>query len=103
RAHACDSEEARVDDGTHGRIETGDVLVVRYEGPRGGPGMREMLALTASVFGAGLGRDVALATDGRFSGATHGVSVGHVTPEAAVGGPIALVEEGDEVAIDVEE
>jgi len=102
RARPFDSEEAAFDAVTHGRIEKGDVLIVRYEGPRGGPGMREMLALTAAVFGAGLGRDVALATDGRFSGATHGVSVGHVAPEAAAGGPIALVEEGDEVAIDVE-
>src|SRR5205823_9112816 len=86
----------------NGRIQKGDVIIVRYEGPKGGPGMREMLALTAAVFGAGLGRDVALATDGRFSGATHGICVGHVAPEAAVGGPIALVQEGDEILIDVD-
>ena len=102
RARPFDSEEAAFDAVTHGRIEKGDVIIVRYEGPKGGPGMREMLALTAAVFGAGLGRDVALATDGRFSGATHGISVGHVAPEAAVGGPIALVREGDEVVIDVD-
>jgi dihydroxy-acid dehydratase len=87
---------------THGRVRPGDFLVVRYEGPKGGPGMREMLALTAAVVGAGLGRDVALATDGRFSGATHGFAVGHVAPEAAVGGPMALVHEGDEVVLDVD-
>jgi dihydroxy-acid dehydratase len=102
RARPFDSEEGAFDAVTHGRIERGDVIIVRYEGPKGGPGMREMLALTAAVFGAGLGRDVALATDGRFSGATHGISVGHVAPEAAVGGPIALVREGDEILIDVE-
>jgi dihydroxy-acid dehydratase len=102
RARPFDSEEAAFDAVTHGRIERGDVIIVRYEGPKGGPGMREMLALTAAVFGAGLGRDVALATDGRFSGATHGISVGHVAPEAAVGGPIALVREGDEILIDVD-
>jgi dihydroxy-acid dehydratase len=102
RARPFDSEEAAFDAVTHGRIEKGDVIIVRYEGPKGGPGMREMLALTAAVFGAGLGRDVALATDGRFSGATHGISVGHVAPEAAVGGPIALVREGDVVVIDVD-
>src|SRR5207247_10421718 len=102
RARPFDSEEAAFDAVTHGRIKAGDVLIVRYEGPKGGPGMREMLALTAAVVGAGLSKDGALATDGRFSGATHGVSVGHVAPEAAVGGPIALVEEGDEIVIDVE-
>jgi dihydroxy-acid dehydratase len=102
RARPFDSEEAAFDAVTHGRIEKGDVIIVRYEGPKGGPGMREMLALTAAVFGAGLGRDVALATDGRFSGATHGISVGHVAPEAAVGGPIALIREDDEVVIDVD-
>ena len=102
RARPFDSEEAAFEAVTKGRIEKGDVLIVRYEGPKGGPGMREMLALTAAVFGAGLGRDVALATDGRFSGATHGMCVGHVAPEAAVGGPIALVREGDEIVIDVD-
>ena len=83
-------------------IKSGDVLVIRYEGPKGGPGMREMLAVTAAIVGQGLGEEVALITDGRFSGATHGLMVGHVAPEAAVGGPIALVEEGDSVTLDVD-
>jgi dihydroxy-acid dehydratase len=87
---------------TEGRIQPGDVIVVRYEGPRGGPGMREMLAVTAAVVGTGLSRDVALVTDGRFSGATHGFAVGHIAPEAAVGGPIGLVEDGDPIVLDVE-
>jgi dihydroxy-acid dehydratase len=85
-----------------GRIRPGDVVVIRYEGPKGGPGMREMLGVTGAIVGAGLGEEVALITDGRFSGATHGLMVGHVAPEAAVGGPIALLREGDEVTIDVE-
>ncbi|MEX2528202.1 MAG: dihydroxy-acid dehydratase [Gemmatimonadota bacterium] len=85
-----------------GRIQPGDVMVIRYEGPRGGPGMREMLGVTAAVVGAGLGSDVALLTDGRFSGATHGLMAGHVAPEAAVGGPIAALREGDTVVMDVE-
>ena len=76
------------------------MVVVRYEGPKGGPGMREMLAVTAAIVGQGLGEDVALLTDGRFSGATHGLMVGHVAPEAAVGGPIALVKDGDIVNVD---
>ncbi|HET6331411.1 MAG TPA: dihydroxy-acid dehydratase [Holophagaceae bacterium] len=84
-----------------GRIEPGDVVVIRYEGPKGGPGMREMLAVTAALVGAGLGESVALLTDGRFSGATKGLMAGHVSPEAAVGGPIALVREGDTVIFDV--
>jgi dihydroxy-acid dehydratase len=84
-----------------GRIDHGDVLVIRYEGPRGGPGMREMLDVTAALMGAGLGETVALLTDGRFSGATRGLMAGHVAPEAAVGGPIALVREGDTVVFDV--
>ncbi len=84
-----------------GGITDGDVIVIRYEGPTGGPGMREMLAVTSAVKGAGLGSTVALLTDGRFSGATHGFSIGHVAPEAANGGPIALVEDGDRVRIDV--
>lgn len=83
------------------QIEPGDVVVIRYEGPRGGPGMREMLAVTAAIVGAGLGDSVALITDGRFSGATHGLVIGHVTPEAAVGGPIALIADGDIIRIDV--
>jgi len=83
-------------------IEPGDVVVIRYEGPAGGPGMREMLHVTASLVGAGLGDEVALITDGRFSGATHGLMVGHVAPEAAHGGPIALLRKGDVVTIDVD-
>jgi len=85
-----------------GTIKAGDVVVIRYEGPKGGPGMREMLGVTGAIVGAGLGESVALITDGRFSGATHGVMVGHVAPEAAVGGPIGLVHEGDEITIDIE-
>jgi dihydroxy-acid dehydratase len=80
----------------------GDVLVVRYEGPAGGPGMREMLSVTSSVVGAGLGESVALVTDGRFSGATRGLMVGHVAPEAARGGPLALVRDGDTITIDID-
>jgi dihydroxy-acid dehydratase len=82
------------------RIREGDVVVIRYEGPVGGPGMREMLAPTAAIIGEGLGDKVALITDGRFSGGTYGMVVGHVAPEAAVGGPIALVEEGDSITVD---
>jgi len=85
-----------------GRIRKGDVVVIRYEGPRGGPGMREMLGVTAAIMGAGLGADVALLTDGRFSGATRGLMAGHVAPEAFVGGPIAFVEEGDTISFDVD-
>jgi dihydroxy-acid dehydratase len=85
-----------------GEIKAGDVVVIRYEGPKGGPGMREMLAPTSAIIGAGLGDSVGLITDGRFSGATHGIVVGHVAPEAAVGGTIALVEEGDSITIDAE-
>src|SRR5947199_7521207 len=87
---------------TTGRIVAGDVVVIRNEGPAGGPGMREMLAVTAAINGAGLGSEVALLTDGRFSGATHGFMAGHVAPEAARGGPIAAVRDGDEVTIDVD-
>ena len=83
-------------------IEPGDVVVIRYEGPAGGPGMREMLHVTAAIVGEGLGDSVALITDGRFSGATHGLMAGHVTPEAAHGGPIAVVRDGDTVEFDVE-
>jgi dihydroxy-acid dehydratase len=83
------------------RIKAGDVVVIRGEGPRGGPGMREMLAVTAAIVGAGLGESVALITDGRFSGATRGLMVGHVAPEGAVGGPIAAVRDGDVITIDV--
>jgi dihydroxy-acid dehydratase len=87
---------------THGEINAGDVIVIRNEGPVGGPGMREMLAVTAAVNGAGLGEEVALMTDGRFSGATHGFTIGHVAPEAARGGPIAAIREGDTITIDVD-
>jgi len=84
------------------RIEAGDVIVIRNEGPAGGPGMREMLQVTAAIVGEGLGEEVALLTDGRFSGATRGLMVGHVAPEAVKGGPIAAVREGDEVTIDID-
>jgi dihydroxy-acid dehydratase len=87
---------------THGEIKPGDVVVIRYEGPRGGPGMREMLGVTGAIVGAGLGETVALLTDGRFSGATRGLMVGHVAPEAASGGPLAALKEGDNIVIDVE-
>ncbi|HEX6999997.1 MAG TPA: dihydroxy-acid dehydratase, partial [Gammaproteobacteria bacterium] len=82
------------------RYKEGDIIVIRYEGPKGGPGMREMLSPTGAIIGRGLGDKVALITDGRFSGGSHGFVVGHVTPEAAVGGPIAIVEDGDPIAID---
>jgi dihydroxy-acid dehydratase len=85
-----------------GRIRPGDVVVIRYEGPRGGPGMREMLGVTAALVGQGLGESVALVTDGRFSGATRGLMIGHVAPEAAAGGPIAALREGDRVEVDVQ-
>ena len=84
-------------------IQAGDVVVIRYEGPRGGPGMREMLSPTAALVGQGLGDSVGLITDGRFSGGTYGMVVGHVAPEAAVGGTIALVKEGDSVTMDAEQ
>jgi dihydroxy-acid dehydratase len=100
RARVFDREEDALDAVLGGRITAGDVIVIRYEGPRGGPGMREMLVVTSAVQGAGLGKTVALVTDGRFSGATHGIMVAHVAPEAAVGGPIALVRDGDSVYID---
>ncbi len=87
---------------THDEIKAGDVVVIRYEGPRGGPGMREMLGVTGAIVGAGLGETVALLTDGRFSGATRGLMVGHVSPEAASGGPIAALQEGDNITIDIE-
>jgi dihydroxy-acid dehydratase len=85
-----------------GRIQPGDVVVIRYEGPKGGPGMREMLAVTGAMKGAGRGGDAALVTDGRFSGGTHGFCVGHVAPEAVDGGPIAFVRDGDRIVIDAE-
>jgi dihydroxy-acid dehydratase len=101
-ARVFDSEESCCDGVRAGRVAAGDVLVVRYEGPAGGPGMREMLSVTSSVVGAGLGESVALVTDGRFSGATRGLMVGHVAPEAARGGPIAALRDGDIVVVDVE-
>ncbi len=87
---------------TRGEIHAGDVVVIRYEGPRGGPGIREMLGVTGAIVGAGLGETVALLTDGRFSGATRGLMVGHVSPEAARGGPIAALQEGDSIVFDIE-
>jgi dihydroxy-acid dehydratase len=101
-ARVFDSEEACTDAVRSGLALPGDVLVVRYEGPAGGPGMREMLSVTSSVVGAGLGESVALVTDGRFSGATRGLMVGHVAPEAARGGPLALVRDGDTITIDID-
>ena len=100
-ARVFDSEEDAIDAIKGGKIVEGDVVVIRYEGPKGGPGMREMLNPTSAIAGMGLGSSVALITDGRFSGASRGASIGHVSPEAAVGGPIALIEEGDIIAIDI--
>ncbi len=100
-ARVFDCEEDAIDAIKGGKIVAGDVVVIRYEGPKGGPGMREMLNPTSAIAGMGLGSSVALITDGRFSGASRGASIGHVSPEAAVGGPIALIEEGDIIAIDI--
>jgi dihydroxy-acid dehydratase len=102
RARVFDSEEACADVVKRRAYKAGDVLVIRYEGPRGGPGMREMLGITALIYGQGMGEKVALLTDGRFSGATRGMMVGYVSPEAAAGGPIALVKNGDRIRIDAE-
>ena len=101
-ARVFDSEEETFAAVQAGEIQHGDVIVIRYEGPRGGPGMREMLAVTAAIAGRGLSESVALITDGRFSGATHGFMVGHISPEAVLGGPIALVRDGDTISIDVD-
>jgi dihydroxy-acid dehydratase len=101
-ARVFDSEEAAMAAVMGGKIRSGDVVVIRYEGPRGGPGMREMLGVTSAIVGAGLSESVALITDGRFSGATRGFCVGHIAPEAAVGGPIAAVEEGDIITLDIQ-
>ena len=101
RARVFDGESPAMEAVLAGRIQAGDVVVIRYEGPKGGPGMREMLAITGAMKGAGRGGDTALVTDGRFSGGTHGFCVGHVAPEAVDGGPIALVAEGDRIVIDV--
>jgi dihydroxy-acid dehydratase len=102
RARVFNSEEQALPSILDGTIVKGDVVVIRYEGPRGGPGMREMLSPTSAIMGRGLGRDVALITDGRFSGGSHGFVVGHVTPEAYVGGPLALVRNGDAITIDAQ-
>jgi dihydroxy-acid dehydratase len=101
RARVFESESDAADAILDGRIVPGDVVVIRYEGPKGGPGMQEMLTPTAAIIGRGLGLDVALITDGRFSGGTTGAAIGHISPEAAVGGPIALIEEGDEILVDI--
>jgi dihydroxy-acid dehydratase len=101
-ARVFEREEDAMDAVTHGRIQPGDVVIIRYEGPRGGPGMREMLGVTGAIVGAGLSDSVALVTDGRFSGATHGFMVAHVSPEAVNGGPIAAVREGDPVTVDAD-
>jgi dihydroxy-acid dehydratase len=100
-AKVFDSEEEAVEAALGGKILRGDVVVIRYEGPKGGPGMREMLTATAALVGMGLDRDVALVTDGRFSGATRGIAIGHVSPEAAEGGPIGVVKNGDKIVIDL--
>lgn len=101
KARVFDCEEDALNAIYDGKINPGEVVVIRYEGPKGGPGMREMLNPTSAIMGSGLGNCVALITDGRFSGATRGAAIGHVSPEAAVGGPIALVEEGDMIEIDI--
>jgi dihydroxy-acid dehydratase len=101
-ARVFDREEDSMEAVTHGRIKAGDVVIIRYEGPRGGPGMREMLGVTGAIVGAGLSDSVALVTDGRFSGATHGFMIAHVAPEAFNGGPIAVVQEGDPITVDAD-
>ncbi|HTZ45020.1 MAG TPA: dihydroxy-acid dehydratase [Jatrophihabitans sp.] len=100
-ARVFDREQAAMDAVADGSLQPGDVVVIRWEGPRGGPGMREMLAITGAIKGAGLGKDVLLLTDGRFSGGTTGLCIGHIAPEAAVGGPIALVADGDPITVDI--
>ena len=102
RARVFNREEDAFAAVTGGKIRPGDVVVIRYEGPRGGPGMREMLQVTAAIVGEGLGESVAMVTDGRFSGATRGLMIGHVAPEAAVGGPLAALQDGDVISIDVD-
>ena len=99
RVFECEEEASKAI--LNNEIKDGDVVVIRFEGPKGGPGMREMLTPTSAIMGQGKGGTVALITDGRFSGATRGASIGHVSPEAAVGGPIGLVEEGDIISIDI--
>ena len=100
KAIVFDSEEAALKAILGGKVRKGHVVVIRMEGPKGGPGMREMLSPTSAIMGKGLGKDVALITDGRFSGGSHGFVVGHVTPEAYVGGPIAVIRQGDQITID---
>ena len=100
-ARVFDGERAAMDALEAGAVVAGDVVVIRYEGPKGGPGMREMLAITGAIKGAGLGKDVLLITDGRFSGGTTGLCVGHIAPEAADGGPIAFLRDGDPITLDV--
>jgi dihydroxy-acid dehydratase len=102
KARVFDSEEASLEGILGGKVKAGDVVIIRYEGPKGGPGMREMLSPTGAIVGRGLAGEVALITDGRFSGGSHGFVVGHVSPEAAVGGPLALVKTGDPITIDAE-
>jgi dihydroxy-acid dehydratase len=102
KAIVFESEEKAMKAILNGTVKKGHVIVIRYEGPKGGPGMREMLSPTAAIMGKGLGKDVALITDGRFSGGSHGFVVGHITPEAYVGGTIALVKNGDTITIDAE-
>jgi dihydroxy-acid dehydratase len=101
-ARVFDSEEETLAALERGEVQKGEVIVIRYEGPKGGPGMPEMLTVTSALMGAGLGKDVALITDGRFSGGTHGFVVGHVTPEAQERGPLGVVQNGDRVIIDAE-
>jgi dihydroxy-acid dehydratase len=103
KARVFDSEEKALQGILSGKVKAGDVVVIRYEGPKGGPGMREMLSPTSAIMGKGLGKEVALITDGRFSGGSHGFVVGHVSPEAAVGGPLALVKNGDDITIDAQQ
>src|SRR5206468_7029463 len=99
-ARVFDCEEDMLHGLEQGKIKKGDVVIIRYEGPKGGPGMPEMLTPTSAIMGAGLGKDVALMTDGRFSGGSHGFIVGHITPEAQEGGPIGLISNGDRITID---
>jgi dihydroxy-acid dehydratase len=101
-ARVFDREESALAALERGEVQKGDVVVIRYEGPKGGPGMPEMLTITSAIMGAGLGADVALVTDGRFSGGSHGFVIGHVCPEAQEGGPLALVRDGDTISIDAE-
>lgn len=101
-ARVFEREEEALEAILAGKIRAGDVVVIRYEGPKGGPGMREMLSPSSALMGAGLGKDVALVTDGRFSGGTHGIMIGHVAPEAQVGGVLAVVQEGDVIEINLE-